>query len=534
MIGRRGVLLGGVASGLAGATAQAWAQAPAPVAAPLSAPAPMPDVAALAEALAQAAHRPPRMPLHPPFADLDYDRHRGIRPRPGGAGARPLGDDILLDLLAPGFFFRDRVRVAEVVDGLATEIGFSPDLFSFDPRYFGEAAPRMPAEQAAEMGFAGLRLRAALNAPGRMDELIVFQGASYFRALARDTLYGLSARALALGTGGPAPEEFPVLTRFWLHRPAPGAARVRIEALLESPSCTGALAMAVAPGAPTTCAVTLRLFPRVEIAAPGIAPLTSMYWFGAQGRFGAQDFRAAVHDSDALWMLNGAGESLVRPLANPARLQVSAFGDDGPRGFGLLQTPRAFADYQDVEAGYHRRPSAWIVPRGDWGAGAMTLVEIPTADEYHDNIVAFWRPDAPLSPRPGGHLFAYDLVWSGGLPGAPEGRPGWRVAQSRAGRDPDDAGQAIFVVDFAPLGAEAASPDALMPELIARGDGADPVVSAPTRDPLPVGAGLRTAFRLRPGGAAAVELRLVLRDAGGTARSDVWLFRWTRARDGGV
>lgn len=523
MIGRRGLLLGGMALGLA-RPALVRAQNPAP----------MPDVAALAEALAQAPHPTTRMPLHPPFANLDYDRHRGIRPMPGGAGARPLGGAFLLDLLPPGFFFHDRVRVAEVADGIATEIGFSPDLFSFDPRYFGDSPPQMPAEQAAEMGFAGLRLRGPLNAPGQMDELIVFQGASYFRALARDTLYGLSARALALGTGGPAPEEFPVLTRFWLHRPAPGADHVRIEALLESPSCTGALAMELMPGASTTCAVRLSLFPRVEIAAAGIAPLTSMYWFGAQGRFGAQDFRAAVHDSDALWVQNGAGENLIRPLANPARLQVSAFADLGPRAFGLLQTPRAFADYQDAEAGYHRRPSAWVVPRGDWGAGAVTLVEIPTADEYHDNIVAFWRPDAPLRPRPGGHRFAYDLVWSGGLPDAPEGRPDWRVAQSRAGRDPDDAGQAIFVVDFARDGAAAAALDDLTPELVVRGVGADPTVTGPTRAPLPGGAGLRAAFRLRPDNAEAAELRLVLRDAGGVAQSDVWLYRWTPARDGGV
>lgn len=532
MIGRRGLLLCGAALGLAGATgkAQAGGQGALP-------PSPMPDVPALAEALSGAPHRPPRMPLHPPFANLDYDAHRGIRPRPGGAGGRALGGEIALDLMPPGFLFHDRVRVAEVADNIATEIGFSPDLFSFDPRYFGESPPQMPAGQAAGMGFAGLRLRGPLNAPGRMDELIVFQGASYFRALARNTLYGLSARALALGTGGPGPEEFPVLARFWLHRPAPGASAVRLEALLESPACTGALAMRLTPGAPTICDTTLRLFPRHEIAAAGIAPLTSMFWFGAQGRFGAQDFRAAVHDSDALWVMNGAGESLLRPLGNPARLEVSALTDTGPRAFGLLQTPRDFRDYQDAEGGYHRRPSAWVEPQGDWGAGAVTLVEIPTADEYHDNIVAFWRPDAPLRPRPGGHRFDYRLVWSGDLPGAPEGRPGWRVAQSRAGRDPDDAEQAIFVVDFAPHGG-APAPEGLRPELIVSGAGGQAAASGPTHAPLSGGAGmpggLRTAFRLRPGTSGSAELRLVLRDAAGVAQSDVWLYRWTPARDGGI
>ena len=38
-------------------------------------------------------------------------------------------------------------------------------------------------------------------------------------------------------------------------------------------------------------------------------------------------------------------------------------------------------------------PALWVEPKGDWGAGAVQLVEIPTEDETHDNIVAYWRPD---------------------------------------------------------------------------------------------------------------------------------------------
>jgi glucans biosynthesis protein len=418
--------------------------------------------------------------------------------------------------------------VAEVAAGVAHEIAFAPDLFTFDPRYFGAAPPEMPAEHAAAMGFTGLRLRGPLNAPDRMDELIVFQGASYFRALARDSIYGLSARVLALGTGGASPEEFPVLTRFWLHRAVPGDTTLRIEALLESPSCTGALDMRLTPGAPSVCEVSLHVFPRREIADVGIGPLTSMFWFGAQGRFGAQDFRPAVHDSDALWVANGQGESLFRPLANPAQVQVSAFADTGPRAFGLVQTPRDFRDFEDTEAEYHRRPSAWVEPVGDWGPGAVMLVEIPTADEYHDNIVAFWRPDVPLAPGRG-HRFDYRLVWSDALPEAQ--RPVWQVAQSRAGRDPDDAAQAIHVVDFVPS-AQVPLPNGLRPDLSASAGAADGLWLGPLPER---GAGARrVAFRFRPERADSAELRLVLRDGAGAAVSDVWLYRWTRARDGGV
>jgi glucans biosynthesis protein len=516
MIGRRAVLLGGVAL-LAAQGLPALAQTVSE--------APMPDVPALAETLARAPHRSARMPLHPPFAGLNYDAFRGIRQLPGGAGGRVLGGDYVADLMPPGFIFQDRIQVAEVSDGVAREIAFSPDLFSFDPRYFGASPPVMPAGQTAEMGFTGLRLRGPLKAPDQLDELIVFQGANYFRALARDSVYGLSARVLALGTAGPVPEEFPILTRFWLHRAAPGDTSLRIEALLESPSCTGALALRLTPGAPTVCDVEVQLFPRRALADVGIAPLTSMFWFGAQGRFGAQDFRPAVHDSDMLWALNGVGESLIRPLANPAQLQVTALADSGVQAFGLLQTPRDFRDFEDAEAEYHRRPSAWIEPVGDWGQGTVMLMEIPTGDEYHDNIVAFWRPDAPLKPGRG-HAFAYRLTWSDDLPKAL--RPGWQVVQSRAGRDPDDVDQALHVVDFTPVGAAA---EGLKVDVRASAG----EVSGISLSPLAArGDGLRAGFRFRPGGAEMAELRLVLRDASGAAVSDVWLYRWTRSRDGGV
>ena len=122
------------------------------------------------------------------------------------------------------------------------------------------------------------------------------------------------------------------------------------------------------------------------------------------------DFRPSVHDSDGLMMQTGAGEWLWRPLSNPKTLQVSAFIDQSPRGFGLMQRKREYRDFIDLESRYEKRPSLWAEPIGDWGAGRIELVQIPTPDETNDNIVAYWVPDAP--PTPGTPLVLdYKMLW---------------------------------------------------------------------------------------------------------------------------
>src|SRR3546814_17951215 len=95
------------------------------------------------------------------------------------------------------------------------------------------------------------------------------------------------------------------------------------------------------------------------------------------------DWRPEVHDSDGLAMWTGAGERIWRPLNNPARVGFSSFADENPRGFGLSQRDRSFDHYQDGVK-YEKRPSVWVEPVGEWGRGAVQLVEIPTDDEIHD------------------------------------------------------------------------------------------------------------------------------------------------------
>jgi periplasmic glucans biosynthesis protein len=167
-----------------------------------------------------------------------------------------------------------------------------------------------------------------------------------------------------------------------------------------------------------------------------------MYFFGPERRAGWDDFRDAVHDSDGLSIVNGAGETIWRPLTNPAALQYSAFQDENPRRFGLMQRARDFAQYQDAEARYEMRPSAWVEPEGDWGRGSVDLVEIPTRDEFADNIVAYWRPAEPLAAR-----------------GATTSATGWsgrrttrrglaRVVATRGGGSILDERERVFVIDF--------------------------------------------------------------------------------------
>ncbi len=220
----------------------------------------------------------------------------------------------------------------------------------------------------------------------------MFQGASYFRAVAQHLLYGLSARGLAINTAEPSGEEFPAFTHFWIERPAPRASSIVIYALLESASTTGAYRFTVQPGVETVMDVELTLFPRADMHVVGIAPLTSMFLFDETNRGRLDDYRPEVHDSDGLQITSKTGEHIFRQLANPIKLQVSTFTTQPPQGFGLVQRSREQSDFQDFENLYERRPSAWVEPKGDWGAGAVELVEIPSGRESNDNIVAFWRP----------------------------------------------------------------------------------------------------------------------------------------------
>jgi glucans biosynthesis protein len=299
------------------------------------------------------------------------------------------------------------------------------------------------------------------------------------------------------------------------------AGTVRLEAVLDSPSLAGHLEMTVRPGTDTDIDVSVTLIPRREIADIGVAPLTSMYLKGPLRASVSDDFRPRVHDSDVLVIENGAGERLWRPIANPARVESSAFLDDNPVSFGLFQSRRAFADFEDVEARYHDRPNAIVRPAGAWGPGAVMLVEIPTGDEFMDNIVAFWRPKAPLAPGIE-HRFDYALRWTIAPPGIGDAA---RILQSRSGREHDRPGTRRYVIDIS------GNATGRAPEITAQGPAE---ISGISLFSLPDQRGTRITFLFTPDRVDAVDLRLVVRDTQTGAGDPIWLHRWTRARDGGV
>jgi periplasmic glucans biosynthesis protein len=340
-----------------------------------------------------------------PLGQLTYDDWRLIRFRSDRARWTGDGGGFRLHAFHPGWLFPDPVALYQVTDGVAQPMTFG----SRDFEYLGELSERAP-EGMDLPGVAGFRLTHPLNRPGLWDEVVAFLGASYFRALGRGSVYGISARGLALNTALAQGEEFPRFTRFYLVRPAPDADRITLCAALESPSVTGACRFEIRPGDPTEMEVTARLFFRADVAQIGVAPLTSMFLFDAKNRADFDDYRPQVHDSNGLAIHRADGERLWRPLNNPPVLANSYFAEDAPRAFGLHQRGRDFSDYQDSGARYDRRPSLRVVPLDDWGPGWVRLLEIPTELETNDNIVAFWVPEAPA--RAGeAREYRYRLDW---------------------------------------------------------------------------------------------------------------------------
>jgi glucans biosynthesis protein len=457
-----------------------------------------------ARALAARPYRRPVRPLPRTFADLGYDAYRDIRYRPDKALWRDLGLPFEIQMFHRGGLYQDPVDLYEVVEGRAAPLAYSSDLFDFG-RTGRQALP-------PDTGYAGFRIHAPYIAPPRVDELAVFLGASYFRAVSRDTLYGLSARALAIGAGEPN-EEFPAFRSFYIERPARSAQALVVNGVVDSPSVAAAYRFRITPGAVTRFDVQASLFPRRALRTAGVAPLTSMFLFGPGEIRRFDDFRPEVHDSDGLLIMNGAGERIWRPLANPSTIQTSAFLDRGPRGFGLMQRQRAFAAYHDLEASYEKRPSAWIEPMAGFGAGDVRLVELPARSEAEDNIVTSWRPAAPLTARRE-HRFDYRLNW-GADPSPPS--PLARAIQWRSGHGSE--GRRRFVIDFAPFPSSSAG------SLRAEVSATKGAIRLATVQPNSAFDGVRLSFELDPGGAAASELRAVLFQ-GARPVSEVWISRW--------
>lgn len=391
----------------------------------------------IAAEVAKEPYEPPREQVTSYFRKLGYDDYRKIRFLPDASLWR--GDDLpfQVQFFHPGYLFNRTIELNEFTPTHAQPIPFSVKFFDYQ-----NLTPSFWSRRG--LNYAGFRVIHQLNAPEKWDEVISFLGASYFRALAKGQHYGISARGLALNAGGPATEEFPSFIEFWLGKPDADAKSLTLHALLAGPSVTGAYTFVVTPGDTTVVDVQASLFFRQGVELPGFAPMSSMFWYGENSpdRFG--DFRPEVHDSDGLLVAPTKDERLWRPLTNPATILRTDFAAPALAGFGLLQRDRAFRSYEDLEAHYHARPGIWVEAVGPWPAGRVRLVEMPTKDEYHDNVTAFFTPDQPVAPGKPLDLH-WRLHWTNQAVFA--GPPGW-VRATRQTVEDGRRGRARYVIDF--------------------------------------------------------------------------------------
>ncbi|WP_245943902.1 glucan biosynthesis protein [Acuticoccus kandeliae] len=463
------------------------------------------------ETLIENARHAARMPnpvVTVPYPDvldrIGYDEHWQIRFREDAA---PLVGNLPLQFFHLGRYAREPVRINLIQDGQSRQVLYTESLF--------DMPDDSPAhELGPEAGFAGLRLMR----PGNKPDWISYLGASYFRADGPEGQYGLSARGLAINTGLSAPEEFPRFSEFWVGDGERDGEDVVIFARLDSPSVTGAYRFGVQRVPDQHCNIESRLFFRNGVERLGIAPLTSMYWYSETNRPSATDWRPEIHDSDGLAIHTGSGERLWRPLRNPKRVTTTSFIDNNPRGFGLVQRDRDFHNYQDDGVFYNRRPSAWIKPNGDWGDGAVQLVEIPTGDETFDNIVAYWTP--AVQPSAGDELaFDYTLEWRERDP-KPDA-VGYAVSTWRGDGgipgQPLPEGVTKYVIDFAggPL-------DDLKDGAELSVDSSGGTIIRPSIRPVVGEKRWRAIFDLEADPAVPVELRVYVHNDKGEPMTETW------------
>ena len=478
-----------------------------------------------AETLAGAPYKAPPQPDAATVAAIDYDTYGRLKYKPeyalfgdGEPGVFPV------TFMFVGHYFPKTVRMYAVDKGreeVAREI-------IYDPNYFDIPTGSVPSRLKTDPScLAGFWVREAKTAPAdwrKEEPWVTFLGGCYFRAKGELGQVGISARGIALTPGGTTPEEFPDFVAFWFTPAESGAGPFTCYALLDGPSVAGAYRIAMERTKGVVMEIEAKLFFRKPVDRLGLTPLTSMYWYSETVKPTATDWRPEVHDSDGLAVWNGNGERLWRPLNNPPRIVISSFSDENPRGFGLMQRDRNFDHYLDGVM-YEKRPSVWIEPLGDIGAGAVHLVEIPTGDEINDNIVAYWCPAKPVQAKDRIDL-QYRLHWLADEPYPPSLGRCVATRLGRGGRphQPPLAGVRKFMVEFlgGPL---AALPTDAKPEPVLWASRGTFSYFDTQRVSDDVPGHWRAEFDLVVDGHDPVEMRLFLRTPG-QVLTETWLYQY--------
>ena len=350
------------------------------------------DLSTVVDKAKKLAEQPYQAPAEVPqfLQELSYDQYQEIRFNPDLSLWGASESKFRVMMASPGTYYSHAVAINEIDAQGVRPVPFDKANFNFPNDTLSKRIP-------ADLGYAGFRLTFPMETETVHNQFLSFAGASYFRGVGKNNQFGVSARGIAVDTGLRSGEEYPAFIEYWLERPPAEANSMVVYGLLNGPSVTGAYRFRVFPGEATRVEVTATLFMRREVGLLGMAPLTSMFYYGENTPRPHGEWRPQVHDSDGLLINNGvSGEWLWRPLTNPHSLRMSFLQTEDIRGFGLLQRDTDYARFEDLEARYDKRPSAWVETKGKWGKGEIVLVEIPSRSETNDNIVTFWRPLEPV------------------------------------------------------------------------------------------------------------------------------------------
>ena len=464
-------------------------------------------VLSVARELAKRPYAGPNVPLPDPFNGLNVEQYSAITPKPETAIWASDGRGLTIEPLHRGFVFDVPVLLHTVEDSVVLNVSYDKNRFNF--------GKLVPPGTLPDIGYSGFRVM--LQEDGKSRELAVFQGATFFRSQAKGQQRGLVARAVSIKTADARGEEISLFRAFWIEKPPIGGPLV-VHAIADSDSVVAAIRYTIRPGDVTIIDCETTLLPRVPLDHIGLGGMQAMHFFSpGSPRRAVDDYRPAAHEASGLQMLRGNGEWIWRPLTNPGQLQISTFADENIRGFGLVQRDRDFEDFQDDDQRYHLRPSCWVEPIGEWGKGAIQLVEIPTEADINQNIVNYWRPRATLTPNDEA-IFNFRQYWCWQVP---ENTGLATTSLTRVGRIGNKRRR--FVVDFVGdnLNAEKKATDLKLALNISGGGIAGQrLIYSPQRKTA------RVLIDLDTGNESLIELRLVL-ELAGKPESETWLYRWT-------
>lgn len=333
---------------------------------------------------AASADLPPALAemLYDGFVDIGFDHDQAELLGEGAA------DGYSMQGFHRGWLYHDPVHIELVADGRARPWPYNPDAFTF-----GKDAPQ-PDDTWGDLGWAGLKINRAWEVGEDSAELMVMLGASYFRALGADSVYGASGRLIAVNTGIPGTaESFPRVTSLWVHEQADRDDPLRIDGYLAGEHLTGAFSLLIHPGKTTAIDVDLHLFVHRPIQKLGLAPITSMYMFGPEPDPRFRDHRPEVHDNDAL-LVHSEKQTYFQPLRNPYTDRTTRLDPaQGMTGFGLIQRERRFDRYLDEVTRHELRPDVYVRPNNRWPEGAVELLELARTEEKVDNIGCYYAVD---------------------------------------------------------------------------------------------------------------------------------------------